>query len=265
MLTRTLALILVLLLTAPATLTAQLGGIRGIARNATGTAVDHAPFDAILKAHVNDEGRVNYAALARNPQPLDAYIESLARVDFDTLEDDAQLALLINAYNAFTLKLITEYYDNGNLKTIMDIPEARRWNHRRWNIAGSRYSLDQIEHKLIRPVYNEPRIHFVLVCAAESCPILRRHAYTAENLERQLEQATAASHKDRRWAYYDTRRNTLHLTKLYEWYAQDFIGASGSVEDYAARYLPDLKRTLDRGRKPRIQYIDYSWDLNAQR
>lgn len=240
-------------------------GVRDLARNATGTSVDHAPLDALLKAHVDERGRVNYPAIARDPGMLDAYIQSLAAVDLDTLEDPDQLALLINAYNAFTIKLITEHYDNGALESIMDIPEARRWKHQRWVIAGETYSLDQIENQVIRKNFSEPRIHFALVCAAQSCPLLRRFAYTGEQLDQQLEQAARATHEDDRWARYDPRRRTLYLTRLYEWYGQDFIKDAGSIEAYAAQFLPALKQDLDRGRKLRIEFLDYSWDLNDQR
>ncbi|WP_428390117.1 DUF547 domain-containing protein [Mucisphaera sp.] len=241
-----------------------LGAARGLASEAGGTAVDHSAFDAILKAYVDKEGLVDYGGLARDVGGLDAYIRMLGRVDVERLSEAEHLALLINAYNAFTLKLITEHYRGGELGSIMEIPEGRRWDHERWVVAGGTYSLNQIEHELIRPVFNDARIHFVLVCAAESCPLLRRFAYTGEALDEQMELATRLSHSDQRWAKYDDRRRRLTLTKLYEWYGEDFVAEAGSVEAYAARYMPDLKRALEAGRRPRVDYVDYSWALNAQ-
>ncbi|MEQ9453062.1 MAG: DUF547 domain-containing protein [Phycisphaeraceae bacterium] len=261
---RHLVLLLVLLVAFTPVLANPLGAIKRVAREAGGTEIDHGPFDALLKAHVNEQGEVDYGGVAADSSVLDGYIGAIGRVDVERLSEEEHLALLINAYNAFTLKLITEYDEGGELESIMDIPEAKRWDDERWAVAGGTYSLNQIEHELIRPVFKDARIHFALVCAAESCPLLRRFAYTGDDLDEQLERATAASHRDPRWASYDVRRNQLRLTKLYDWYAQDFVDEAGSVEAYAARYMPALKTAMDRGRSPRIEFVDYSWALNAQ-
>src|SRR5690606_18585297 len=109
---------------------------------------------------VDAQGMVDYAGLAADTAALDGYIASLADVDLDVLSRDERLALLINAYNAFTLRLILDHYPVASIK---DIPEAERWKAERWDLGGKTVSLDTIEHVMIRPVFNEPRIHWALV------------------------------------------------------------------------------------------------------
>ncbi|MEX1223174.1 MAG: VTT domain-containing protein, partial [Pirellulales bacterium] len=118
---------------------------------------DHTAFGKLLEAHVDADGWIDYVGLQRDEAQLDAYLEDLANAPFDELGRDEKLALLINAYNAFTLKLILEHYP---LESIMDIPEDQRWEAQRWNVGGNRWSLNQIEHEQIRPKFVEPRIHF---------------------------------------------------------------------------------------------------------
>ncbi len=218
---------------------------------------DHGLLHNIVRQHVDDAGWVDYAAIVKDTADLDAYIAKLADAPFDDLTRNGKLTLLINAYNAFTLRLIAEYYDDGELRSIRDIPKEKRWDHARWQIAGKRYSLNQIEHELIRPNFKEPRIHFALVCAAESCPPLRNEAFTEEDLEKQLAAQTEYVHTHPRWYRYDAERNKLELTALYQWYAGDFEQTSGSVLAYVTEQRDELE-----GRKPAIGYLSYSWELN---
>jgi hypothetical protein len=144
---------------------------------------DHSTLDALLRQHADPDGLVDYDALHREPEALDRYLADLANAPFADLGRDDKLALLINAYNAFTLRLILDFYP---VESIRDIPEDQRWRHVRWTLGGSTFSLDQIEHQQIRPNFAEPRIHFALVCAAIGCPPLRNEAYVGERLDAQL-------------------------------------------------------------------------------
>ncbi|MCH8053007.1 MAG: VTT domain-containing protein [Planctomycetes bacterium] len=223
---------------------------------------DHSTFDSLLRRTVDEHGWVDYAAIASNPKPLDGYIAALGTAPFDELGRNEKLALLINAYNAFTLRLIVDHWDGGRLKSIKDIPKRKRWADRRWNIGGQTFSLDDIEHKQIRPKFAEPRIHFALVCAAVGCPKLRSEAYQADRLDGQLADQTRYVHRHDRWFRYDPASGSVHLTKLYDWYGGDFKQVAGSVLDFAARYSDDLKVTLQAGRKPKIKWLRYDWKLN---
>ena len=229
------------------------------ARNDVKATYDHSLLDGVLKRFVDGSGLVDYAGLSKNAEDLDRYIESLAAAPLDSLGRDESLALLINAYNAFTLRLILDYYP---IKSIRDIPEGKRWKHGRWRLAGKTLSLDQIEHEQIRPTFSEPRIHFALVCAAVDCPPLRKEAYTAAKLEAQLEAQTSYVHTHERWLRHDRDTGVLHLTSLYDWYGNDFEQSAGSVLDFVARYVPSVKAAMDAKRPLKIKWLDYDWSLN---
>jgi len=229
-------------------------------QTADGVVFDHSKFDALLQKHVSDGGWVDYDGLTADAADLDAYIAALARAPFDQLGRDEKLALLINAYNAFTLRLILDHHP---VKSIKDIPDARRWSHKRWSLAGHTWSLNQIEHEQIRPKFNEPRVHFALVCAAVGCPPLRSGAYTGAKLEAQLADQTRYVHTHDRWFRFDSKGAVVKLTKLYDWYGGDFKQVAGSVLAYAARHSKELQAALDAKKSPRIEWLDYDWRLNT--
>ena len=234
------------------------------AQQSAGPVFDHSPLDALLKKHVGAQGQVAYDALETDAAALERYLDAVAHAPFDEMDRNQKLALLINAYNAFTLRLILDHLDDGRLESIKDIPASKRWKARRWVVGGHTWSLDDIEQNQIRPHFREPRIHFALVCAAVGCPPLRNEAYRAQRLEEQLEDQARYVHGQDRWFRYDESAGVLHLTELYNWYDSDFEQVAGSVLAYAARYSPALKRDLDQGRKPSIRWLTYDWQLNKK-
>ena len=222
-------------------------------------SVDHTLLNELLGKFVDDAGGVDYAGLKKNDTLLNQYILSIAKAPRDQLGRDERLALLINAYNAFTLRLILDYYP---IQSIRKIPAAKRWDDRRWRIGGQLLSLDQIEHEEIRPKFHEPRIHFALVCAAVGCPMLRNEAYRADAIDEQLEDQTKRIHASHRWFRFDRESGTVTLTKLYKWYGKDFEQAAGSVTAFAARYSDELGDALAAKRRIKIRWLDYDWSLN---
>lgn len=229
------------------------------ARRDDAATVDHSVFDQLLARHVDPDGWVDYAGLAADAKALDAYLATVAAAPWDDLDRDGKLALLINAYNAATLRLIL---DHRPLESIKDIPADQRWSAERWNVGGRVLSLDQIEHQEIRPHFAEPRIHFAVVCAAVGCPPLRAEAYVPERLEEQLAEQAAYVHSHDRWLRYSPGADVVYLTKLYDWYGGDFEQAAGSVLDHAARHAPTLAAALARGKRPAVRWLDYDWALN---
>ncbi len=225
-----------------------------------GPSFEHSGFDTVVKEYVQPGGWVDYQALLKDSEPLDAYIETLANAPFDDFGRNEKLALLMNAYNAFTLKLILEHYP---IDSIQSIPTDKRWEAQRWRIGPHTWSLNQIEHEQIRPKFVEPRIHFALVCAAVGCPPLRTEAFEADRLEEQLEDQTRYVHTHDRWFQITPDARAVGLTSLYKWYGGDFEQVAGSVLDYAARYVPELKQAIDSGRHPDIQWLEYDWTLNS--
>lgn len=220
-----------------------------------GTAtVDHAPFSELLGRHVKGVS-VDYAGLAKEEAALDAYLATLAAAPFDELSRDGKLALLINAYNAFTLKLIL---DHRPLDSIKDIPSGDRWDAVRWTVGGRTLSLTRIEHEELRAKFVEPRIHFAINCASVGCPPLRDEAYVPERIDAQLEAATRFIHEDARWVDPDPATRTARLTSLYLWYAGDFAQVAGSPLAFAARYRPELAEGAWA-----VEHLDYDWSLNG--
>jgi len=230
-------------------------------RKTGGPDVDHSRFDALLNEFVDEEGYVDYDGLAEQSGELDAYLTTLAKAPFEEMGRDQKLALLINAYNAFTLRLML---DNPSVGSIRDIPSEQRWDGVRWNLGGNTLSLNQIEHEEIRPKFAEPRIHFAVVCASVGCPPLRAEAFTAERLEEQLEGQAKFVHRHDRWFYYQAGDEVVELTQLYSWYGGDFEQQAGTVLEFAARYSDDLRTALEGGVTPQIEWLDYDWSINAQ-
>lgn len=221
--------------------------------------VDHSGLDRLLRAHVDADGWVDYRGLKKEKAALGRYVDSLAGVAIDDLGRDERLAFLINAYNAFTLQLILEHYP---LDSIKDIPARDRWDAVRWKLGGHTWSLNQIEHEQIRAKFAEPRIHFALVCAAVGCPPLRNEAYRADRLEEQLAEQTDYVHRHPRWFQVDSNVTVVRLTKLYEWYGDDFVQKYGSVMNAITPYLPKTHEETTLAKKPRIRWLPYDWSLN---
>jgi uncharacterized membrane protein YdjX (TVP38/TMEM64 family) len=230
------------------------------AENPSGPAFDHSALDSLLHQHVDADGWVDYDGFKKDEAKLDDYLTAVAAAPFDAMERNEKLALLINAYNAFTLKLIIERLP---VQSIMDIPAAERWDAVRWNFGGQVWSLSQIEHEQIRPNFIEPRIHFALVCAAVGCPPLRNEAYDPSRLEQQLGEQARYVHQHATWFAFDARSNVVRLTKLYNWYGDDFVQVAGSTTEFAARYSPELKQALASGSSPPIEWLPYDWKLNS--
>ena len=127
------------------------------AENPDGPEFDHSAFDGLLKDYVDDAGLVDYPGLTEEKDVLDGYIATLRDAPFDALGRDEKLALLINAYNAFTLRLMI---DHPGIDSIQSIPAEQQWDDPRWSIAGKQLTLKQVENEEIRPHFIEPRIHW---------------------------------------------------------------------------------------------------------
>ena len=211
---------------------------------------DHSAWDQLLQRHVRPDGMVDYRGFASDRARLEAYIQEMSTfIPDSTWARGRRLAFFINLYNALTVQLIV---DNYPLKSIRHL--ARPWGRELITLAGRAYSLDDIEHKVLRPM-GEPRIHFAINCASRSCPALQPHAYTEEGLEAQLEAATSAFVNNP--AHNRITPRSASLSRLFSWYRSDFEEAAGSLTAFLNRYLdtplePDC----------RIRFLPYDWNLN---
>lgn len=219
---------------------------------------DHALFTLVLRQYVKN-GEVEYAAIHSDDR-FRAYLAQLSHTDPHAIKSDmVRLAFWLNAYNAFTIKLIIDH------SPVTSIREITRGNVGPWDIdwieiSGTKYSLNQIEHEIIRKDFDEPLIHMALVCAARSCPPLRSEAYTGEKLTRQLEENAAAFLTDSTKNRYDAATGTLYLSELFRWYGKDFNAKHGSVEKFVLNvmHLGDVKPKA-------VRYLPYDWSLNVHR
>ncbi len=213
--------------------------------------VDHRLLDGLLRRNVQGYS-VDYDGLEAEEATLDAYLAVLADAPFHDLSRDGKLAVLINAYNAFTLKLIL---DHRPLSSIKDIPADQRWDAKRWTLAGRTVSLTELEHEELRAKFVEPRIHFAINCASVGCPPLRAEAYDPARIDEQLETQSRIIHNDARWLELDG--DTVKLTPLYLWYQTDFEQVAGSQLGFAGRYRSELSEG-----SWSIRWKDYDWSLN---
>ncbi len=235
---------------------------------AAGAQVNHNVLDALLNAYVHGDG-VDYQGLKSRQNELAGYVASLDEVDasahgFESVgfSGRERMALFINAYNACTLLLIVEHF-SGDLKSIKDIPAGERWKHVRWKIGGRKYSLDAIEHEVLRGEFKDARIHTVINCASVGCPSLRAEAFRGRKLERQLDEQCRRFVNDAK--HVRVVDGKLRVSKLFKWFKEDFTRDGNSVPGFILRYADDaLRAQVERlGLKPRIEYLEYDWSLNG--
>ena len=231
--------------------------------------VDHTLFDSLLGEYVDEDGLVNYTAIKAG-DVLDDYLNTLASVDVALLSEKEAIAFWLNAYNAYTIKLIVENYPVGSIREIspfrikglrLAVPKINSpFEYKIAAIGGKEYSLDDIEHAILRKEYDEPRIHFALVCAAISCPALRNEAYIAERLDEQLDDQALVFLSD------ETKNriegDTIYLSKIFNWFRGDFADSNKELQHYLARYFEDdLAERLSNGAF-KVKHLAYDWTLN---
>ena len=240
----------------------------------------HARWTEILATHVKvaphgHASRVDYRGLSDDRRALSGYLESLSEVTPDAFKQwtqPQQLAFLINAYNAWTLELILGDYPD--LESIKDLGGlfSSPWRRAFIPLLGERRSLDDIEHGMIRAPgrFDDPRIHAAVVCASIGCPMLQPAAFVGTRLDAQLEEAMVAFLSDRSRNRFDATSGTLYVSKIFDWYADDFERGQGrfatlpqSLSSYAEA-LTDAPADAGRVAAGRfeIEFLPYDWRLN---
>ena len=225
----------------------------------------HRLFSAMLKTHVRD-GRVDYAGIDRDAR-FEQYLSFLATTNPDTLStSNEQLAFWINAYNAYTIKLII---DRMPLESIRDISLGLPILFGPWSIdvarvGGEVFTLNHIEHDVLREEFHDPRIHFVLVCASVGCPDIRLEAYEGALLEGQLEEETRRFIMDPEKNRFDRANRRVYLSRIFDWYESDFDEYGGGVWLFLTQYVtPDIADLLRSGDYD-LEYLPYDWGLNSR-
>jgi len=230
--------------------------------------VDHGAWDRLLEAHVQrgPEGVARFSYRKVTPderKALDAYVARLTALRPTKLRRVEQFAYWVNLYNALTVRLVL---DHPAAKSIRDIDlspglfAGGPWDAKLVRIEGRPVSLNDIEHRILRPIFDDPRIHYALNCASIGCPDLQSDAFTAENREKLLDRGARAFVNHPRGVRVTGTR--LVVSSLYVWFMQDFGGSEEEVIDHLRRYAdPRLRKRLE----PVTEIADhvYDWSLNG--
>lgn len=210
------------------------------------SGVNRVPYDEVSGADVAE---------------LDAYVSDLQDVSVSELDRDEQFAYWVNLYNAYTVKLVLDHYP---VDSIRDIDLSGLFTRGPWDkglieVEGETLSLNDIEHRILRPIWKDPRIHYVVNCASIGCPNLLPEPLTADSLEAQLDRAARGYVNHDRGAEVDGR--TLYLSSIYDWYEEDFDGNVDGVVDHLLQYAEPRRAADLRGHDGRVRYR-YDWTLN---
>ena len=233
---------------------------------------DHSGLDAVLKGYVNEEGRVDYTALQENRTSLDAYVEALAAISPKNHPDafpsrDSRLAYWINAYNALVLRGVIDAYPVNSVK---DIKILSGFFNRTWySVGGESYTLNDIEHDILRDEYAEPRIHAAINCASIGCPKMESSAFFPHRIDARLEEAMHKFLNEQRNVTIDETKRIVTLSKVLDWFESDFTGwyqkqfgvERANILDYVALYV-NGDRAGGMNRTWSVAYHDYDWSLN---
>ena len=249
-------------------------------------AFDHTLLDRVLTRFVDQRGRVDYTALQQDPDDLERYYAQVAAYSPDShpalFSDQAsQLTYWINAYNGATLKNVLTHYPIAGVadvkapKILFFLPEKSAFFYLQRLLFGDKaINLYNLEHDIIRKRFAEPRIHFALNCASVGCPRLPQKAFSAANLEAELERETRYFLSEERNFRLDHAQKAIYLSELFSWYEEDFLtwykqlhpDQPASILAYIRLYLPPAqKAALAQGADYQIRYTPYDWSLNDQR
>lgn len=217
----------------------------------------HSDFNAILKANV-DSGRVNYPGIAADPR-FAAYVDALANADIpESTPFEQRLAFWVNAYNALAIQGIL---DGGSPSSLLG--RLSYFKRDKYQVAGRTITLFDLEHDVIIPL-GDNRIHFAIVCASASCPVLLDEAYLPSQIDTQLDEQARLFINDGSKNAYDLERGRARISKIFDWFKKDFAAESGSVQRYIAPYVsdPEIAAALAENRF-RVKHQKYDWSLNG--
>lgn len=252
-----------------------------VAAAPAGEGFSHSEWSSLLEECVvstadGHSTAVDYDCFDRRRETLDNYLDrlsGLSRADLLDMPQQAQLAFLINAYNAWTVDLILS--DWPDLESIRDLGGlfSSPWKKSFIPLLGQQRSLDELEHEMIREPgrFDEPRIHFAVNCASIGCPALRREAYTGAQLEEQLAEQTRSFLADP--SRNRLRNGELQLSPIFKWYRDDFEQGwrgAGTLGEFLARYSQSLglspaQTSQLRSGRMEIEFLEYDWQLNSTR
>lgn len=226
---------------------------------ANGSEGLHGSWDKMLKKHVTN-GKVDYKGFAADEKALNTYLDQLNNTDISGFDRNAQLAFWINAYNAYTIKLILNHYPVKSIRKI-----SRPWKQKICKAAGKTVSLDHIEHKILRKELKEPRIHFAIVCASIGCPDLQEFAFFPGKIEEQLNHTARQFFNSPKHFYTEIDDDTLviYISKIFSWFGEDFGKNKMEKVAFMKPFLGKAQQDrFKRAGSVKIKYLKYDWKLN---
>jgi hypothetical protein len=266
---RSLPYLILLIFTVSAAMTA----IKGIAAQTPMTTIDtkkfknnYESFNAILKSFVNENGTVDYASIRSDPYNLDKFITFINNVSPENnpeqFSDSDGKAYWINVYNALAIKTII---DNPGINSIKEISWGLGafWRNK-FVVGQKRMTLNHIEHKILRKKYHDPRIHFAINCASNSCPPIGNRIVTGINLDEQLDKKTINFINDISNVRIDHIKKEIQLSRIFKWFKKDFLQNHENLISYIIVYLDesDTKEKAETLSTYKIVYNKYDWLLN---
>ncbi len=222
-------------------------------------APDHSVWTQLLQQYVDTGGWVNYNGFVQDSMILNSYLNTLSNnPPSNSWSKNEKLTYWINVYNAFTVKLIVNHYPVTSIKDIKKgIPFINSvWEMDFFEIGGKEFNLSTVEHDILRKEFDEPRIHFAIVCASKSCPRLLNEAFESENLEQQLERQAIDFINDSSKNRFD--KNEIYLSPIFKWFRKDFTKNLG-LRQYVAQFAKS-----DFSESAKLTYTKYDWSLNGQ-
>jgi len=229
--------------------------------------IEHDNWHQFLQTHVktgpDGVNRIEYARVSQDDkQLLSGYIKAMQGITITQHNRPQQLAYWVNLYNALTIKIVLDHYPVKSIRDIDISPgffSDGPWGKKLIKIEGESLSLNDIEHRIIRPVWQDPRIHYVVNCASVGCPDIRKKALTADALEKTLDQASREFVNHPRGV--NMKENDLYVSSIYSWFQEDFGKNEGDVIEHIRRYAnPALKQQLKD--IDSITDDNYDWSLN---
>jgi len=220
--------------------------------------IDLKTWNALLAEAVTD-GEVDYTRWEQNPD-FDALVEQIGTTDTNGMNRQQKLVFFINAYNILAARGILDGSSPGSL-----LGRYVYFKRDKYLVAGESITLHALEHELIRPL-KEPRIHFAIVCASQSCPILQREAYTLKQLDQQLEAAARNFINDQEHNQFNATTRRAELSSIFKWFEEDFVEVAGSLQAYLAPMVDNenVSELLEQ-QAFKISYLRYDWSLNGRR
>jgi hypothetical protein len=211
-------------------------------------------YTKILKQMVDKQGQVNYKLLHNKPQELNAYLADLAAIDLKGMSANARKALWMNAYNAYTLKVVADHYPVKSIRDIV-VDGKTAWDLPIAKVGGKAYTLNQIEHEILRKEFSDYRIHAGINCASFSCPVLLNQPFTADNVDKLLEVAFASFVNDPQRNKISAQK--VELSEIFKWFAADFERAGGVLAVVKKYSETEILPTAN------VSYLPYDWSLNG--